>query len=89
MHINSWSQDEHWQVGYNWKSFGKNAWKAHVDIDKAELDKPTLTTDLKINSKLKGFLPRLSEIMKKRTQAKGLMKSCKAHGDWINWNKKT
>ena len=77
------------QVGYNWKSFGKDAWKAHVDIDKAELDKPTLKTDLKINSNLKGFLPRLGGMLKKRAKDEGIdLELCKAHwGEWIRWNK--
>ena len=77
------------QVGYNWTSFGKNAWKAHVDIDKAELDKPTLKTDMKINTNLKGFLPKLSKKIKARARKKGIdIASCKAHWqEWITWNK--
>lgn len=47
-------------VSFNWKSFAKNAWTCHVDIDRAELDKPTLQTDLKIQSTIKDFFPRLS-----------------------------
>ncbi len=43
------------QVSYNWKNFGKNAFKVHVDIDKAELEKPTLRSDIKIHSNLKTF----------------------------------
>ena len=48
------------QVSFNWKSFAKNAWTCHVDIDRAELDKPTLQTDLKIQATIKGFFPRLA-----------------------------
>ena len=51
------------QVSYNWQSFAKNAWKCHVDIDRAELDKPTLSTDMKVHSTIKGFFPRLSEAL--------------------------
>ena len=47
-------------VSFNWRSFAKNAWTCHVDIDRAELDKPTLHTDLKIQSTIQGFFPRLS-----------------------------
>jgi acetolactate synthase-1/2/3 large subunit len=36
------------QISYNWKSFANKAWKAMVDIDLAELEKPTLQIDLKI-----------------------------------------
>lgn len=48
------------QVSYNCENFAKNAFKIVVDIDKAELDKPTVVPDLKINADLKEFLPRLS-----------------------------
>ena len=47
-------------VSFNWKSFAKNAWTCHVDIDRAELDKPTLYTDLKIQATIQGFFPRLA-----------------------------
>lgn len=45
------------QVSYNWKSFASNAWKAMVDVDQSELDKPTLSIDLKICANLKEFIP--------------------------------
>lgn len=45
------------QVSYNWKSFASNAWKAMVDVDQAELDKPTLNIDLKICANLQEFIP--------------------------------
>ncbi len=45
------------QISYNWENFARNAYKIVVDIDKAELDKPTLIPDLKINCDLKTFLP--------------------------------
>lgn len=47
------------QVSYNWKSFGARAWKAHVDVDPAELDKHTLATDLKVHADLRDFLPAM------------------------------
>ncbi|MDR1941680.1 MAG: thiamine pyrophosphate-binding protein [Endomicrobium sp.] len=45
------------QASYNWENFAKNAFKIAVDIDKAELDKPTIKPDLKINADLADFLP--------------------------------
>jgi len=51
------------QVSFNWKSFAKNAWTCHLDIDRAELDKPTLATDLKICATCKGFFPRLARTL--------------------------
>lgn len=47
------------QTGYNFKSFAKQAYKVHVDIDRAELDKSTLFTDLKIEADAKIFLENL------------------------------
>ncbi len=47
------------QVSYNYENFAKNAFKIIVDIDNAELEKPTVTPDLKIQADLKDFLPEL------------------------------
>lgn len=44
------------QVSYNWKSFAKNAYKVMVDVDIAELEKPTLKIDLKIHGLAEDFL---------------------------------
>ncbi|MDA9688801.1 thiamine pyrophosphate-binding protein [Betaproteobacteria bacterium] len=49
------------QVSYNWKNFGKNAFKIHVDVDKAELEKPTLDSDIKIHSNLQTFFKIFNE----------------------------
>ena len=49
------------QTGYNFAGFAKQAYKVHVDIDEAELDKPTLLTDLEIHSDAKLFLSKLNE----------------------------
>ena len=43
------------QVSYNYESFAKNAKIIHVDIDKNELNKFYLKTDLKINVSLDAF----------------------------------
>lgn len=47
------------QTGYNFEGFAKQAYKVHVDIDRHELDKPTLFTDLKVESDAKQFLDQL------------------------------
>lgn len=49
------------QISYNWESFAKNAYLAYVDIDRAELDKPTLNVDLKIHADLRELLPLLED----------------------------
>lgn len=52
------------QVSYNWKSFASRAWIAMVDVDAAELDKPTLNIDLKVHADLKAFIPRMRDAMR-------------------------
>jgi|TARA_R110002153_G_scaffold216637_1_gene369144 acetolactate synthase-1/2/3 large subunit len=49
------------QIGYNFKGFAKNAYKVVVDIDNDELNKPTISPDLKINSDAKIFLNKLND----------------------------
>ncbi|HEY5106298.1 MAG TPA: thiamine pyrophosphate-binding protein [Caulobacteraceae bacterium] len=44
------------QISYNWNSFARAAYTAMVDIDKAELAKPTLSIDLPIHADLTAFL---------------------------------
>jgi acetolactate synthase-1/2/3 large subunit len=44
------------QTSYNWDSFAKNAWIAQVDIDVAELNKPTIKPDFGIASDLEDFI---------------------------------
>lgn len=46
------------QVSYNWENFAKNAKLVSVDIDKAELDKPTVKPDVKIHADVKDFINR-------------------------------
>lgn len=44
------------QISYNWNSFARDAWVAQVDIDPAELDKPTVTPDFGIVADIGAFL---------------------------------
>jgi acetolactate synthase-1/2/3 large subunit len=46
-------------VSYNWENFAKNAIKIIVDIDEAELNKPTVRPDISINADLSDFIPNL------------------------------
>jgi len=45
------------QISYNRKAFAPKAFKIMIDIDQAELDKPTLKIDYKIKADLKNFIP--------------------------------
>lgn len=77
------------QISYNWKSFAKNATVVHIDIDEAELNKPTLETHLKICSDLKGLFKELDSKMLAKSK-KQLSKA--AFNDklskWRAYNKK-
>jgi acetolactate synthase-1/2/3 large subunit len=44
------------QIGYNFKSFAKNAFKVYVDVDKNELHKPTIFPDIRVHSDVFNFL---------------------------------
>ncbi len=46
-------------VSYNWEKFARHAFKVMVDVDAAELKKPTLKIDLPVHADLKDFLPTL------------------------------
>jgi len=51
-------------ISYNWEFFGREAKKIVVDIDDAELNKHTLTIDLKIKSDAKVFIQMLNKQIK-------------------------
>jgi acetolactate synthase I/II/III large subunit len=71
-------------VSFNWKSFAKNAWTCHLDIDRAELDKPTLHTDLKIEATIKGFFPRLAAELERFVNT-GEVSREKLLENWSRW----
>lgn len=48
-----------WQIGYDYQSFGKNAYKIMVDIDKEELFKPTMNINLPVHADVKDFLEEM------------------------------
>ena len=54
------------QVSYNWENFAKKAKLVCVDIDKAELDKPTVTPFLKIHADAKDFINKIYNAVEKR-----------------------
>jgi acetolactate synthase-1/2/3 large subunit len=46
-------------VSYNWENFARHAYKMWVDIDSAELKKPTVRPDLFVHADLAVVVPRL------------------------------
>lgn len=63
-------------ISYSWKNFAPHAYKVMVDVDEAELKKPTLSIDLPIHADLKDFLPA----MDKQTQD-----WIPYHAAWLVW----
>jgi len=65
-------------ISYNYKNFAKNAYKVMVDIDRAELDKPTLDIDLKVHCNLTNFI---SEFLEQST----VYVRPETHTEYLNW----
>jgi acetolactate synthase I/II/III large subunit len=67
------------QVSYNWASFARHAFKMQVDVDAAELQKPTVRPDLAIHCDLKVFLQELLCQLPESTYQAG------RHAGWLTW----
>jgi len=70
------------QISYNWKKFAPKAFKIMVDIDQAELDKPTLEINHKIKIDLNIFIP----FFIKKIQDLNYL-SPKEHNRYLKWCK--
>ena len=68
------------QISYNWENFAKKAYKIVVDIDEAELLKPTIKPDLPIRDDLEHFIPSLLNYLEKEQIT--IDKT-----EWISWGK--
>lgn len=67
------------QIGYNWDMFAPNAYKIMVDIDEAELRKPSLSIDLPIHADVKDVL---TDLLKREYAAMS------HHEQWLDWSRK-
>jgi acetolactate synthase-1/2/3 large subunit len=65
------------QTGYNWDHYARNAKKIIVDIDKAELYKPTVRPDIAINEDAGEFINALSDESRSNLFPDW--------ADWIGW----
>ena len=65
------------QVGYNWKTWARQAEVIMVDIDKAELKKPTLHVEMPVWADAFAFLASLNSQLDN-------VKSFGPHADWVN-----
>ena len=69
------------QVSYNWQSFARNAFKIQVDVDAAELRKPTVRPDLPIHCDLQVFLSELERQLDQNWEPRV------EHTQWLEWSK--
>lgn len=67
------------QVSYNWQNFGARAFKIIVDIDPAELAKPTVKPDLPILADLFNFCKNLLDQLQNVT--------IPDFSNWVKWTK--
>jgi acetolactate synthase-1/2/3 large subunit len=67
------------QVSYNWPSFARKAFKMQVDVDAAELRKPTVRPDFPIHCDLKLFLREMIR------QLPGSGYEAARHSGWLAW----
>jgi len=67
------------QVSYNWEAFARWAFTVMIDVDQAELSKPTLSIDLPIHADLAEALTEL-ETLEIEPQP--------AHGEYLAWCRK-
>jgi acetolactate synthase I/II/III large subunit len=67
------------QVSYNWGSFARRAFKVQVDVDAAELAKPTVRPDFPVHCDLRHFLRELL----RQIDATSVKPS--QHAEWLGW----
>jgi acetolactate synthase-1/2/3 large subunit len=67
------------QVSYNWPSFARNAYRMQVDVDAAELRKPTVRPELAIHCDLKLFLREMLN------QLRAVPFDACRHAGWLTW----
>jgi acetolactate synthase-1/2/3 large subunit len=65
------------QISYAWKAFARAAYKVMVDVDDAELRKPTLSIDLPVHASLQSFFDAMRALPKPAPQP--------AHREWLAW----
>jgi acetolactate synthase I/II/III large subunit len=67
------------QVSYNWETVAHKANKIVIDIDPAELNKPTMRPDIAVHSDVKQFLLKCNTLLKTTTGMQW--------NDWLKWCK--
>lgn len=67
------------QIGYNWKTFARAAYKIAVDIDAVEMQKPTIKIDLPVHANLSDLIPQMLRILENNPLHE--------KKEWMNWCK--
>ncbi len=67
------------QISYNWQAFARCAYKIQVDVDAAELAKPTVRADLPIHCDLRAFLEEMDRQLAEAAPV------ADRHKDWLRW----
>lgn len=66
------------QVGYNYKTWAREAYVVMVDVDSEELKKPTLHVDMPIHADARDFLEKMDEVLKDKLPKKNeWMEQCR------------
>ncbi len=82
------------QISYNYKEFAKNAYKIVVDIDEAELYKPTVQIDMKIHADVADVMRDITkQIIGETVKQQSVELSIDAdkkemignHAEWLSW----
>ncbi|MCI4590447.1 thiamine pyrophosphate-binding protein [Sphingobium sp. BYY-5] len=66
------------QISYNFASFARAAKKIMVDVDAAELAKPTLSIDMPVHANLRDFLPAFEHALQGHVRPA-------AHATYLGW----
>ena len=69
------------QISYNWTAFARHAYKIQVDVDAAELAKPTVKPDMPIHCDARLFLEELDRTVSNSDGGAG------HHASWLAWCK--
>ncbi len=69
------------QVSYNWPAFARHAFKIQVDVDAAELNKPTVKPNMAVHCDARVFLEELNRQLDRSDYDRV------QHKDWLAWCK--
>ncbi len=70
-------------ISYNYKDWAKNAYKIVVDIDKNELNKPTISPDMKVHADVKDLMQALVREINAGKYTKGN----EEHKKWLEFSR--